>query len=929
MLCLFQFSAFSVTGNINVQFLLGDNANGTFEGTYNITFGVYPSPNMEVSEALWKETHQLIITQGKVSQILGTKTPLEYHLFKSDKLYIGLSFQELTDRVFVPLISVPAAVVSKYSVYAREIEYTAEWMKVNTQNQQVGIGITQNLTVPFQVVGSANITSVNATGELHSPDGYNVHQLDYLKLVNLDDYSLSPFDFPSRTENNAPTKDVVFVTTAGDVGVGIYVTADIVEQLHVSGNLKVDNGTFLGKSSMQLAGNAGNVLTDKDGRQLIWDSNKSVFRAGYSSGDKWHLNNNGQYSAAFGSDNKVSGDYGFSAGQDNEVLDTHSIIGAGKSNSIAHKFSGILSGEANMINVTNDPTNGGYMVIAGGKNNVLTGDYGFIGGGNANQIKSNSKYASIVGGKSNILNGLSDNSVILGGETNQIWGTYSVAMGKNAQIGADGSPHHGVFMFADSTVQSASPFKSYYSDQFLVHATNGLIVGLSDFNHKDDLVITDFNPAKTYPPNSSDPNLDVKDFTIRTAGDIVAADSTGKLGYLVGDGTYITNISSLWQSQGSIIFANTQRIGVGFNFTGNEAAYPSDTILHLKENSFAPNVRIESLGGGLLDIGVDKTSNDGLIDFNNQLKFKRSGTDIFEITNNDELYFKTNLGIKVSNADDALDVDGTAQITGKLQVDGGIDVTQGSSDADKTVTAGFFVGDGFGVTDAQVTYMVPGSSSPKKGQKHVYLSDDGYLGIGKVAVDHAANSNTNTIDALLHVGDNATTQLKLQQTGDAHSRFVTLSSTSQFDITFNKYQLDDDKVFSINSKKDGSSLQSLVMVSARGHVGILKDPTNSDALAVQGRVDATEFKGNGALVTGVQLDTAQDNGVLFKKKMTFKEVVQLQPHAFSDPPACTMDDVGAIYAQSASGGGSIAICACIGAGTRINMTGTDNAACPN
>ena len=62
MLCLFQFSAFSVTGNINVQFLLGDSDNGVFEGTYNITFGVYPSPNMEVNESLWKETHQLIIT---------------------------------------------------------------------------------------------------------------------------------------------------------------------------------------------------------------------------------------------------------------------------------------------------------------------------------------------------------------------------------------------------------------------------------------------------------------------------------------------------------------------------------------------------------------------------------------------------------------------------------------------------------------------------------------------------------------------------------------------------------------------------------------------------------------------------------------------------------------------------------------------------
>ena len=681
MLCALQLSVFSVTGNINVQFLLGDNDNGTFEGTYNITFGIYPSPNMQESEALWKEKHQLIITQGKVSQILGTKNPFEYHLFKSDKLYVGLSFEELSDRVFVPLISVPAAVVSKYSVYAREIEYTNEWMKVNTQNQRVG-SITQNLTVPFQVVGSANITSVNATGELHSPDGYNVHQLDYLKLVNLDDYSLSPFDFPTRTQNNSPTKDVVFVTTVGNVGVGIYVTADIVEQFHVSGNLKVDNGTFMGKSSMHLVGDAGNVLTDQDGRQLIWDSNKGVFRAGISSGGNWFIANNGAFSAAFGSDNLVTGGYGFAAGQENTISQPHGAIGGGKSNLISHKFSGILSGESNRINVTQDSVNGGYMTIVGGKDNILTGDYGFIGGGNGNKILSNSKYASIVGGKSNILNILSNNSVILGGENNQIWGSHSVAMGKNAQIGSSSDPHNGVMMFADSTVQQASPLRSKYSDQFLAYVTNGFLLGFSDFDHKADLVINEFSPAKTYPIAGSS----VKDFTIRTAGDVVAADKDGNLGYLVGDGTFITNISSLWTSDSGAgsIYVSTQRVGIG----GNNNASPPNSILYLKENTNPPNIRFEATAGGLLDVGVSGGTN-ALIESNNKLLFKRAGTDIYEITENDEVYFRTMLGIKKSNPEHELDVVGTALISEKLTVNGGVDVTNGATDADKTVSAGF------------------------------------------------------------------------------------------------------------------------------------------------------------------------------------------------------------------------------------------------
>lgn len=909
MVCSLQLSLFSVTGNINVQFLLGDNENGTFEGTYNITFGIYPSPNAEESDALWKETHELIITQGKLSQILGTETVLDYHLFKSDNLYVGLSFKDLSDRLFVPLISVPASVVSKYSVYAREIEYTSDWMKVNTQNQRVGIGITQNLTVPFQVVGSANLTSVNATGELHSPDGYNVHQLDYLKLVNLDDYSLSPFDSPSRTSNNSPTKDVVFVTTTGNVGVGIYVTADITEQLHVSGNLKVDNGTFSGRSSMHLVGDSGNVLTDQNGLQLMWDSNKAVFRAGYSSGGKWFIDQNGNYSAAFGSDNNVSGFYGFSAGQDNIVSATHGIAGAGKSNQVTHQFSGILGGEANLIYLTSDTTNGGYMTIGGGKNNSLKGDYGFIGGGNGNQVMDDSKYASIVGGKSNIINASSDYSVILSGEKNQIWGAHSIAMGKNAQIGASGTPHNGVFMFADSQVQQAQPLRSYYSDQFLVHATNGILLGISNFDHKADLVINAFSPSKTYPATGQT----VKDHTIRTAGDIVAADDAGNLGYLVGDGTYITNISSLWMSNSAVgsVYLDTQRVGIG----SDNSAVPATAILYLKENTFPSNIRIESSSAGVLDVGV--SGSDSVIESNNQLIFKRSGTDIFEITNNNELYSKVNFGINVSNPDHALDVAGSARISGGLDL-GGL-TTSG------TITANAFVGDGFGITDAQVSYMVPGSSSPKSGEKHLVMSDDGFVAIGQVAFDHASSSTTKTVDALVHIGDGSSTQLKLENTGDAHSRFTTMTSGTQLDFTFHNYHIDTDKIFSINSKKSTSET-SLVMVSAKGHVGIGIDPSGTEMLSVAGTVSANAFIGNGSQLTAVQLDSDQNNTVSFKETTTFEKMLKLGTYAQGDPPSCSTAEVGTIYAIQ--NGGGVAICACVGSGTRKNLIdNTNNNAC--
>ena len=107
---------------------------------HNITFGIYPSPNMQESEALWKEKHQLIITQGKVSQILGLKTHLNITYLNLINYMLGYLLKNYQIE-YLPLISVPAAVVSKYSVYAREIEYTNEWMKVNTQNQRVGSGL--------------------------------------------------------------------------------------------------------------------------------------------------------------------------------------------------------------------------------------------------------------------------------------------------------------------------------------------------------------------------------------------------------------------------------------------------------------------------------------------------------------------------------------------------------------------------------------------------------------------------------------------------------------------------------------------------------------------------------------------------------------------------------------------------------------------
>ena len=78
-LCLYASQLMAVTSNINVQFLLSDSETGVMEGQYKIVFSLLLNQDDSLDEALWKETHDIFITQGKVSKILGTKLPINYH----------------------------------------------------------------------------------------------------------------------------------------------------------------------------------------------------------------------------------------------------------------------------------------------------------------------------------------------------------------------------------------------------------------------------------------------------------------------------------------------------------------------------------------------------------------------------------------------------------------------------------------------------------------------------------------------------------------------------------------------------------------------------------------------------------------------------------------------------------------------------------
>ena len=970
ILCICHCSLFAVTGNINVQFLLGDTENGTFQGTYHITFGLYATVNASVDDALWSETHEVVVTQGKVSQLLGTITPISYHDFKSDSLYMGLSFDYNDDRLFVPVISVPASVVSKYSMYAQEIEFTSDWMKIDTPNHRVGIGITQNLTVPFEVVGTANITTLNVSGQIISPDGYNIEKLNYEHLVNLDDYSLSPDD-----NLDTPTVDVVYVTNTRRVGIGfLEATSDIKEHLHVSGNLQVDHGTYFGKSDIQLVGTV-NVQTigNQDGPQLLWDSKKQVFRAGYSSGTSWHLSSNGAFSAAFGSDNNVTGKYSFAAGKDNLITNELSTIPGGQSNELRGRASGILSGDNNRISNTGSGVTNGFMVIAGGKTNKVSSDFGFIGGGQSNVIESNAaEHSAIIGGQSNHIKRGSTHSTILGGSQNYIYGNHSMAFGRNAQIGSSSESTDGVFMFADSNLLGRTDqyLRNRTNDQFLVYATNGVLIGLLNdttdsklgFDHTQVITLSDFNPPRYYPPRSNcvgdagciqSPNDEepdystfsssetgytheiVKNHTLRVAGDIVAVNENDRLGYLVGDGRFITNISSLWlnDEQKSTIYTETKRIGIG----AKNDLDPPTSLLYIQENDqvpeFPPNIHIESMGGGQLHVGVapgiGASSGYGIMHSTDKLEFNQglTPTKVAELTTNADFWVKTQLGVKIDVPTHDLHVDGTTKITGELTNDAGI-VSHGSI---TTNAVPGFVGDGSLLTNVPVYYMSPQGVGPGDPLFQQLMMDiTGQIGLGFVTQD---------IKAMIHVGsslgnsvDDVHLRLENDSAGLGDNEYSTFKSTSKLDMTFHSKSSDNPVIFSINSATANANVNPMPLfhVSRLGHVGVLTDPHSGNAMSVSGNIHAETFQGSGAQVTDVQLDVPQQQTVTFDRGITVKSgdatmasFLKLEPHAHDDPPTCSLANVGAVYTiYNDSSSGEISLCVCVGDGAYPkNLTG--------
>lgn len=180
--------------------------------------------------------------------------------------------------------------------------------------------------------------------------------------------------------------------------------------------------------------------------RFIWYPRKAAIRAGQAAGGQWDEANIGDYSVAFGLNNRASGAKStILGGEANVVSVSYGSIGGGRNNLVSNEgaFNGsygtVVGGESNLAKGLYSFIGGGSSneiagptsaVIVGGDNNTIFGTSAIIGpaiGGGKDHFINGSSYATIVGGFSHSITG--SNSVIVGGNNHSILGSYNTIVG--------------------------------------------------------------------------------------------------------------------------------------------------------------------------------------------------------------------------------------------------------------------------------------------------------------------------------------------------------------------------------------------------------------------------------------------------------------------------------------------------------------------
>ncbi len=429
---------------INYQALLKDSGGDPLNATVNVTFKIWDIPSGGTIP-VWTETHSgMLITDGKLSVLLGSLTALNDAHFADTALYMGITIG--TDPEISPrsrLASVP------YSFRIETID------GASGGNLSGGVQISEGSTPASLVVtgsgGDSVIISpadsiiISATDPAGNPT-FSISVKSSVASVSLFDPVDSKDGFsavPTKRVEITPEGILMFDSTGTDTSVALTATGDI------SGSGQIQMGAVpsgaLATTVFGVNNNAsGDTATISGGSNNTASADFATIGGGFADtvsafaatvAGGYSNKAVGLYSAIGGGWDNYASDLATIGGGWENIADQRATVGGGNSNTASGYGSTVAGGLANKATATS-------ATVAGGDHNFAGASYATVGGGISDSAKG--FYSTIAGGIGNTAFG--DYSIIGGGYFDTAYGAYSgVASGYNNRAG-DGTSDTAAFI---------------------------------------------------------------------------------------------------------------------------------------------------------------------------------------------------------------------------------------------------------------------------------------------------------------------------------------------------------------------------------------------------------------------------------------------------------------------------------------------------
>ncbi len=231
-------------------------------------------------------------------------------------------------------------------------------------------------------------------------------------------------------ENNISSGSYSFIGTGNENRIDINVNySSILNGFFNNIENNSDYAVISGGAENVIGGNPDNDYTViSGGRSNRVNSQYSTVSGGQSN----TASTNTHATVVGGQGNTSSGAHSVSGGQGNTASGQNSIA-LGSSNIVAAQYSGIFSGQLNLVGTVNDAK---FSVVSGGQSNTIQRPYSVIGGGLSNQVRNvsgNGDYSVIGGGSDNITSQLY--STISGGQSNVAsTGSHATVVGGQSNV---------------------------------------------------------------------------------------------------------------------------------------------------------------------------------------------------------------------------------------------------------------------------------------------------------------------------------------------------------------------------------------------------------------------------------------------------------------------------------------------------------------